>query len=325
MFSLRRTLLTAFLIVALPHQALAAQGFNLWLQGVRQEAREKGISDSTIRSALENVVHIDRVIELDRKQPESRLTFPEYKNKVISNARINEGREMLRQHSSLLQAASSNTCGIDPEVIVALWGMETSYGKNTGNFSVINALATLAYDGRRSSFFRGELMKALKIIDQGHISAREMEGSWAGAMGQNQFMPSSFVAYAIDGNGDGKRDIWNSLPDVFVSTANYLCKSGWRGDERWGREVRLTQTIPSSLMGLDTRRSLRQWAAMGVTLPNGQPLPADSDMEASLVRPEGSASAYLVYNNYRTIMKWNRSVYFATSVGILSDAIALAP
>jgi membrane-bound lytic murein transglycosylase B len=325
MFSLRRILLTAFLIASVPHQSLAAQGFNEWLQGVRTEAASKGISQNTIRSALSNVTHIDRVIELDRKQPESRLTFPEYKNKVISSARINEGRELLRQHRTLLQSASASTCGIDPAVIVALWGMETSYGKNTGNFSVINALATLAYDGRRSSFFRGELIKALKIIDEGHISVSEMEGSWAGAMGQNQFMPSSFHAYAIDGNGDGKRDIWNSLPDVFASTANYLCKSGWRADERWGRAVRTSQPIPSSLMGLDTRRSLREWSAMGVTLPNGQPLPSDSDMEASLVLPEGSSTPYLAYNNYRTIMKWNRSVYFATSVGILSDAIASAP
>jgi membrane-bound lytic murein transglycosylase B len=298
MFSLRRTLLTAFVIATLPHQALAAQGFERWLQGVRQEAASKGISQTTIRSALSNVVHIDRVIELDRKQPESRLTFPEYKNKVISKARINEGRELLKKHRDLLEAVSSNTCGIAPEVIVALWGMETSYGKNTGNFSVINALATLAYDGRRSSFFRGELMKALKIIDHGHITASEMEGSWAGAMGQNQFMPSSFDAYAIDGNGDGKRDIWNSLPDVFASTANYLCKSGWRAGERWGREVHMTQTIPQSLMGLDTLRSIEQWSAMGVTLPDGRALSQGSEMQASLIRPEGAQNPYLVYNNY---------------------------
>lgn len=308
-------------IVTLP-QTASAQNFKDWLAQTKREAISKGISEKTVNAALDDAEFLSRVIQLDRKQPESRLTFPQYKKNTVSSARVEKGRELLRLHRNELERASRNTCGIAPEYILSLWGMETNFGSNTGGFEVISALATLAYDGRRSKFFKDELFRALEILDEGHIGLHSMTGSWAGAMGQNQFMPSSFQRFAVDGNGDGKRDIWNSLPDVFASTANYLCKSGWQADERWGREVKLRQQLPKSLTGLEIKRPLSQWAGMGVTLPDGSPLPHDSTMLASLVIPDGSANGYLVYNNYRTIMKWNRSVYFATSVGLLADAIA---
>jgi membrane-bound lytic murein transglycosylase B len=297
------------------------EDFPSWLDGVRYEAGQRGISQKTINQALSQVHYLPRVIELDRKQPEKRIQFNEYKNNVVTKGRIERGRELYHAHRHRLDQIGQ-TYGVSPKVIVALWGIETSYGKNTGGFSVISALATLAYDGRRSDFFRDELFKALIIIDKDHISFSEMKGSWAGAMGQNQFMPSSFLKFAVDGNDDGKIDIWDSLSDVFASTANYLHQSGWREGERWGREVRLTQSIPHSLTGPNTQKSLAEWSHMGVTLPNGKKLPGENNKYASLIVPDGAdGAAFLVYDNYRVLMKWNRSIYFATSVGMLADAI----
>lgn len=318
-----RLLLAIFLatFMLLP-EAARADGFATFLEGVRKEAVQKGISQAILDEALSGIQHNARVIELDRKQPESRLTFAEYKQKVINQTRIDKGRQLLRQHHADLQAVSRQY-GIPPEVIVALWGMETSYGDNTGGFDVIEALATLAYDGRRSKFFRTELFNALEILDAGHIKPADMTGSWAGAMGQNQFMPSSFHAFAVDGNGDGRRDIWKTRADVFASTANYLSKSGWNDAEKWGRQVKLSQPVPESLTGVEHQKSIVEWSHMGVTLPNGQKLPTADGMYASLVMPDGkNGPAYLAYKNYKVIMKWNKSVYFATSVGLLSDLIA---
>jgi len=204
--------------------------FQAWLGGVKKEAREQGISQKTIDDAFAAVSHDPRVIQLDRKQPETKLTLEEYLAKTVTEPRISQGRELLAENRSLLDEISAKY-GVPPQYIIALWAIETSYGNNTGGFSIIESLATLAYDGRRSEYFRGELMKALKIIDQGHIAAYDMEGSWAGAMGQCQFMPSSFLAYAVDYDGDGKRDIWNTQADVFASIANYLHSSGWNDDK----------------------------------------------------------------------------------------------
>ena len=302
--------------------ATAAQPFDQWLNGVKSEARSEGIYESTIGAALSGIKPIPRVIELDRKQPEGRMTFAEYYRKVISQQRIDQGRYLYQKHRTELEKAAQKY-GVPAQYIVALWGIETSYGDNTGGFKVIPALATLAHDGRRSKFFRTELINALKIIDKGHISAANMKGSWAGAMGQNQFMPSSFHAFAVDGNNDGKRDIWTSLPDVFASTANYLSKSGWKEDERWGREVVLPKGFSENLTGKKIKKSLSEWKALGVTLPGGAPLPTAPGIHASVITPDGLAGrAFLAYNNYRVIMKWNNSTYFATSVGLLADQIA---
>lgn len=314
--------LLLFVIVLVPAMALAAEPFNVWLQGVREDARAQGISEATIQTVLSGVTPIPRVIELDRKQPEGRLTFAQYKDRVINKRRIEDGRALYTQHRALLERVGA-AYGVPPQYIVALWGIETSYGDNTGGFSVVRALATLAHDGRRSAFFRKELINALKILDEGHIDPSNMNGSWAGAMGQNQFMPSSFHSFAVDGNGDNRRDIWTSLPDVFASTANYLSKSGWNADERWGRAVSVPSGVPDSVTGLDIRKPLSYWASLGVRSADGAALPVGTNMMASLVQPDGAGgSSFLVYDNYRVIMKWNKSVYFATSVGLLADSIA---
>lgn len=323
-YILKTLCLTLFLLtpLSISGAAHAAQDWNAWLAGVKQEARQKGISDATINAAFAGAKPIPRVVELDRKQPEGRLTFAQYKQRVISDARIRKGRILLKEHSAEL-ARASQKYGVPPQYIVALWGIETSYGENTGGFKVVPALATLAHDGRRAKFFRSELLNALRIIDEGHIRAVDMKGSWAGAMGQNQFMPSSFHAFAVDGNNDGRRNIWGSLPDVFASTANYLSKSGWKEDEKWGRAVKLPSGFSKSLTGTDTKKTLQQWQALGVRLPNGAALPNGGDIRASVVIPDGlNGPAFLAYNNYRVVLKWNRSTYFATSVGLLADAIA---
>lgn len=313
-----------FLLILLiaPMSAYAAQDWDTWLNGVKAEARQNGISENILNQALGGIKPIPRVIELDRKQPEGTMTFTKYKQRVISDARIRKGRILMKEHATELKRASEKY-GVPAQYIVALWGVETSFGENTGGFKVIPSLATLAYDGRRSQFFRTELMNALKILNQGHIQPKNMKGSWAGAMGQNQFMPSSFHAFAVDGNGDGKRDIWGSLPDVFASTANYLSKSGWKEDQKWGRAVKLPQSFPKSLASLKIKKSLADWKNMGVTLPNGNAIPTAAGMKASIVTPGGlDGPAYLVYDNYRVIMKWNKSTYFATSVGLIANAIS---
>jgi membrane-bound lytic murein transglycosylase B len=314
-------ILAFWAIILTSFSANADPGFENWLKGFKAEARQKGISERTL-GALDGIEPIQKVIDLDRKQPEGTMTFARYRERVINDVRINEGRALYKTHRNLLNEIG-NRYGVPPQFIVALWGIETSYGNNTGGFRILPALATLAYEGRRAEFFKSELLGALRIIDEGHISAESMKGSWAGAMGQNQFMPSSFHAFAVDGNNDGRRDIWNSLPDVFSSTANYLHKSGWDPDERWGRAVRLPKAFPKALSGLETRKSLSEWSRLGITDQNGDPLPHSADITASVVTPDGlSGPAYLAYDNYRVIMKWNKSKYFATSVGLLADQIA---
>ena len=298
-----------------------AEEFNTWLDTLKIEARSKGISQSTIESSLSGIKPIPRVIELDRKQPEFTLTFEEYLGRVVSDRRIRIGKAKLVEHKKLL-AEISIKYGVQPRYIVALWGIETDFGRITGGFPVISSLATLAYDGRRSKFFRKELFLALKIVDKGHITAKDMLGSWAGAMGQNQFMPSSFHAYAVDYDKDGSKDIWKTLPDIFASIANYLSKSGWQGDQTWGRAVRLPDKFSSKLLGRKIKKGLNQWHELGVRKLSGKDLPK-RNLLSSIIRPEKGmvGPAFVVYHNYGVILKWNRSNYFATAVGTLSDKI----
>lgn len=297
------------------------QSFANWVEGFKQDAAQQGISSNLLERAFDGFSPIERVLELDRKQPEGTMSFEQYLDRVISKNRIAEGRRMLTQHRELLEKVSAHY-GVQPRFIVALWGVETSYGSNTGGFSVIEALATLAYDGRRGEFFRKELLNALKIIDDGHISLDDMLGSWAGAMGQCQFMPSSFLAFAQDFNGDGKKDIWGDLEDVFASIAQYLSQSGWDDEYTWGRRVQLPANFNDSLTGRDVQKSLIEWQRLGVRTEWGGELP-NVAINASVVYPDDDARgrAYLIYNNYNVLLKWNRSLYFATAVGILSDEL----
>ena len=308
-------------LMLLSGPALATEaGFRDWLKQVQVDAVAKGLAPSTVTTALGEVQFVPRAIELDRKQPEGTSTFAQYVSRVLPQSRVDRGRQYLIQYRELL-ADIEETYGVPAEVIVALWGMESSYGTNTGGFAVVDVLATLAYEGRRAEFFRGELLNALQILDEEHITLESMTGSWAGAMGQCQFMPSSFLRFAVDANGDGKRDIWSTRADVFASAANYLSQSGWKRGHTWGREVRVPKTVDATLVGLSVQKPLSEWAQLGVVRSNGQPLPT-VDIAASLVMPDGlGGRAFLVYDNYRVIMKWNRSTYFATAVGLLSDRL----
>jgi membrane-bound lytic murein transglycosylase B len=280
----------------------------------------QGISPETLASALDGLEPIERVIELDRRQVEGRITFQEYRKRVLSDERVERGRALLREHQALLEKIGAEY-GVQPRFIVALWGIETSYGAWPGNTPVIAALATLAHDGRRAEFFRSELLQALRIIDDGDIEADQMFGSWAGAMGQSQFMPSSYFRNAVDYDGDGRRDIWGTLPDVFASIANYLAKAGWNDRRTWGREVGLPAALGDGLDGLKVRRALPAWQELGVRRADGTALPMVA-IDASLLRTDdGAGPAYLVYDNFRVLMAWNRSTYFGLTVGELADLI----
>jgi len=308
-------------VVCFASEKASATTFDSWLRDFEKEAITKGISPLTLEKAFKSVKPIPRVIELDRRQPEFTLTFKQYLDRVVSKRRTKIGKSKLIKHRDLLSKVSQKF-NVQPRFIVALWGVETDFGRITGRFPVISSLATLAFDGRRSNFFRKELILALKIIEDGHITATAMKGSWAGAMGQNQFMPSSFHSFAIDYDGDGSADIWNSLPDIFASIANYLSKSGWKGNQSWGRPVLLPTTFPKKLVGKKVKKKIQSWSELGVKKADGRRLPI-AKMSASIIRPEkgGVGPAYIIYNNYRVILKWNRSNYFATAVGILADSL----
>ncbi|MDE0780086.1 MAG: lytic murein transglycosylase [Alphaproteobacteria bacterium] len=323
---MNRNLLRSILVVAavlLPTEAFTEPDakFREWLEGVRVEARAKGISGPILERSLSGVEPIPRIIELDRSQPESTITFTQYINRIVNSTRVKIGREKLKEHRDILEQVRQKF-SVQPRFIVALWGIETNFGQFTGGFPVINALATLAYDGRRSDYFRGELMKAFQILEEGHISPEDMKGSWAGAMGQSQFMPSSFLAYAHDYDGDGAKDIWNTQADVFASAANYLKGVGWDDDLTWGREVQLPPDFDTPQASLEVIKSIREWQQMGVRRTDGADLPA-RDIQASIILPGGAGQpAFMIYGNYRATLRWNYSHYFATAVGLLSDRIA---
>ena len=297
------------------------QSFDEWLKELRAEALGLGISESTLDAALTLVEEpIPRVLELDKSQPEFVQTFAGYMRNRLSDARIERGKSLLVEYKDLFNRIQQQY-GVQPHYLVSFWALESNFGDFTGGFSVVNALATLAYDPRRSDFFRNELLTALRIIEEGHIPVEQMSGSWAGAMGQCQFMPSTFYTYARDGDGDGRVDIWNSVPDVFASAANYLSQNGWQSDERWGREVILPDDFDFTLTGTGIRKTVTQWNSLGIRRVNGNAL-GNADMLGSIVLPAGSQGpAFLVYDNFRTTMVWNRSTFYAISVGHLADRL----
>lgn len=302
------------------------QPFDEWLIELRAEARGVGISEETLDAALNDIQPLPRVIELDRSQPEFTLTFNEYLGKFVSEWRRKTAARMLVEHADILERVAKKY-GVQKRYIVTFWGMETSFGKYLGSFNIPQSLATLAHDGRRSAYFRKELLNALRIIEDGHIKAADMKGSWAGAMGQSQFMPSSFLNFAEDWDDDGRRDIWGTTEDVFASTANYLVKAGWRDDITWGREVRIPSDLviggkgATKLFETKTRHALPVWQRAGVRSADGSDLPS-RPLSARLVMPEGvGGPAYLVYSNYESILRWNRSNYYALAIGTLSDSL----
>lgn len=300
---------------------LAPDPFGAWLLQLEKEAIEKGVDRKTFASAFQGVAPLPRVIELDRSQAEFIQPFWMYLSSRVSTKRIRDGRILLRKHSNILDSIQRKY-GVQSRFLVAFWGLETNFGQNLGSFRVVAALATLAFDERRSEFFRSELLDALFILDDGHVMADNMLGSWAGAMGQTQFMPSTFMTYSVDEDGDGRKDIWSSLPDAFGSAANFLAKLGWNSNQTWGREIKLPRGFDLKNIGFSVNKDLGEWQLLGIRRINGRDLP-QVQIEGSVILPAGiKGPAFLVYANFRTIMKWNRSSLYAISVGHLADRIA---
>ncbi len=307
--------------------------FSDWLAGVRTEALARGISEDTVAAALTDIAEpMPVVIERDRAQAEIVQSFERYIAHHVSAKAIAAGREMLARHRPLLDEVS-RAYGVPPAIVLSIWGMESNYGRFSGVRPTIAALATLAWDPRRSTFFRGELFDALEIVDRGDIDLAHLKGSWAGAMGQVQFMPSSYLSYAEDFDGDGRRDIWSTPADVFASISNYLLGHGWHAGENWGREVKVPPDVERRIRADVARRDgscqatrdmtvalpLAKWQALGVRTTRGAALPK-ADLDASLV--SGAKRHFLVYRNYDALLDYNCAHSYALSVGLLADRLA---
>jgi membrane-bound lytic murein transglycosylase B len=316
----RRTLLAAPAFAAPAAHAADNDSFRNFLAGVRKDARRAGVSDSTLDHAFANIAPNPRVIELDRHQPEFVLTWDQYRARLVSDARVARGRVLLVQHRALLARVTARY-GVPAGIIMGIWGAESDYGQATGGFNVIEALATLAWDGRRAAFFRSELLDALRILQSGDITPAQMTGSYAGAMGQTQFMPDSFLKYAVDFSGTGRRDIWNDFGCVFASTANYLAQEGWQSGLPWGEIVRLPGNFDASITGREKRRTLGEWLRLGVMRTGPAPLPAST--LAAVILPGGTGGeAFLAYHpNFLAIRRYNPSDFYCISVGLIGDLV----
>lgn len=307
--------------VSVAHAQPNAKPFALWVEEFKAEAVAKGIPPAIAEDAFRGIEPNETVVKLDRKQPEDKISFTQYITGALNQRRIDKGRALLAEHRTLLKQIS-HQYKVPPNVIVALWGVETEYGANKGNFSLIQSLTTLAYEGRRADFFRAELMNALTMMQDERVMASSLTGSWAGAMGHCQFMPSSYLKYAVDWNKDGHRDIWNSTPDALASIANYIHSVGWDNSVGWGMKVSLPADFTDAEADLYSSQTIASWRNRGVTLPGGKQLPGDGTTPAYVMYPgTPSEGAYLVYENYHVLLKWNRSRYFAHLVGMLSDRL----
>ena len=295
------------------------QNWNQWMAEVRQEAIGQGISPQLLDEAFAGMHEPSRQVKgLSHSQPEHRLTYAKYLHSRVDNYRVAIGRKEFERNRAVLEKIGKEF-GVDPCFIVSFWGLESSYGSYMGNFPVIKSLATLAYDSKRPAFFRKELFLALHILNDGHVSLAQFKGEWAGASGQCQFLPSSWVKYAVDYDGDGRKDIWGSKPDVFASIANYMKHNGWQTDEPWAIQVKLPAHFDMKLEGKTIVKPVSEWNAMGVRTESGQPLPYEN-LQASIVKPFGGP-VFLAYPNYKMILRYNNSIYYAGAIGYLADKI----
>ena len=300
----------------------ANNDFQTCISQLKTTAISQGITQATLKDTLDRVKPRKQVLKADKNQPEFTSTFQGYFDKRVTAWRVSKGRQMLKKHHKLLLELT-HKYGVPGQYIVAFWGLETNYGSYIGKLPVIDSLATLACKPRRAEFFTKELMIALKLKQKNGFSYEQMKGSWAGAMGHTQFMPSTFDKYAVDADGDGRADLWNSEQDALTSAANFLMHLGWKRDQRWGREVELPKNFDFMPIGSKESKSLQQWRALGVKKADGKPLTVVKDMKAVLYLPSGhKGPAFLGYSNFNTIMKWNRSEFYAISVGHLADRIA---
>jgi membrane-bound lytic murein transglycosylase B len=314
----RRSALITVLPAAMVRPAHAASNFQNFVAGVYAEAAAQGIRRDVLDAAFAGVAPNQSVIDKDRKQVEFTMTWAQYRALVINDKRIADGRVAVAQNRALFSRVEDHF-HVVPQVIAGIWGVESSFGIQTGNYKVIEALATLAWEGRRAAFFRTELMAALRILNSGDIAPGSMTGSYAGAMGQPQFMPSSFLRLAVDFDGDGRRDIWHSKADVLGSIANFLARSGWRPGETWGQPVRVPAGTVAA--GRDVRRPLGEWARQGI-VPTAGRWAAPGEMPSALIAPDGAGSeTFLVFNNFTAIRRYNPSDFYAIAVGLIGDSV----
>ena len=316
----RRFLLASAVPMVLSGPSLASSqdSFHSFLNGIRAEARQAGIRQATLDSAFAGVSPNQKVLDRDRNQPEFTMTWARYRTLVITDKRIGDGRQAIAANRGLFKDVEQRY-GVGAGVIAGIWGLESSFGAGTGDFPVVDALATLAWEGRRASFFRAELIAALKILDHGDVAPRAMTGSYAGAMGQPQFMPSSYLRYAVDFDGHGRRDIWTSKPDVLGSIANYLAQSGWRPGQTWGQGVTLPAGVDA--LGRETKRPLSAWVQAGVRPLSGR-WAATSDTLTSLLAPDGAGGeTFAVFGNFAAIRRYNPSDFYAIAVGLIGDQV----
>lgn len=310
-------LFLSLLLLSLSAQAYDSQDFAIWLADFKQEAKAADISAKTIKATFKNTKYLPRVIVLDRGQPEFITPFLSYIDKRVTPSKIAHGRAMLEQHKALLDKVEYQY-GVSKEILIAFWGLETSYGENKGGFGLPSALMTLAYEGRRAEFFRTQLLDTMRIIDAGHNNVAGMRGSWAGAMGHMQFMPSTLLKHGVDADGDGRINIWHSLPDSFASAANYLTKTGWEKSEPAILQVKLPEHFDYSLAQLNNRKSSAEWTKLGVLEVENNALPNLEN--AAILLPQGwQGPAFMVFSNFDVIMDWNRSVNYAISVAHLAN------
>ncbi len=308
--------------------------FQTYLTDLKQEAISKGYEAKLIDDAFETATYKEKVVSADKNQPEVKETLETYLPKRVPQWKIDRARKLYAENKEVLEQVAKEF-GVQARFIVALWGLESNFGTIQGGHNVISSLVTLAFDGRREALYKRQLWAALDILKSGHITLDKFKGSWAGAMGQTQFMPTSFNAYAVDYNNDGRKDIWTTKEDAFASIANYLKQEGWNDSLTWGRQVQLPENFDSKYVLVrgtktrkqwleywnDSERSLADWQALGVRKADGSDLP-NVDVRAALVMPDDiNGRMYLAYDNYKVFMHWNRSYYFATSVGYLSDRI----
>lgn len=327
-------LLSASLSTSVLAEQKTQADFDVYVAALKKEALEKGYDEALVDQALATAKFKKKVISADKNQPEVKETLETYLPKRVPQWKIDRARKLYKENQDVLEKVAKEY-GVQARFIVALWGLESNFGKIQGGHSVIASLVTLAFDGRRETMYKNQLWAALDILKEGHITLDKFKGSWAGAMGQTQFMPTSFNAYAVDYNGDGRKDIWTTEEDAFASIANYLKQAGWNDDLTWGRQVKLPEGFDNSNIlkrGTKTRsqwleywkeseRSLADWQAIGVRKMDGSDLP-NVDVTAAMVMPDDvNGRMYLAYDNYKALMHWNRSYYFATSVGYLSDRI----
>lgn len=299
--------------------AAAQQNWSSWVTEVRKEALAQGISPEVFDEAFADIHEPSRQVKgLAHSQPEHRLTYAKYLHSRVDKYRIVEGRQEYKKNKVLLDEVA-NHYGVDPCFILSFWGMESSYGHYMGNFPVIKSLATLAYDSNRKEFFRKELFLALHILNDGHVTLQHFKGEWAGASGQPQFLPTSWVKYAVDYDGDGRKDIWESKPDVFASIANYMKINGWHTGEPWAVYVKLPAKFDEKLLGKTIVKPVSEWNSLGVRTTSGGELP-HQDLTASLVQPNGGP-VFLAFANYKMILRYNNSIYYAGAIGYLADSI----